>query len=113
MAGRCGWKAWVSSRCCSAAGWSCAILRSLPWRAGPRSGRPPRPAPVSPFQNCGAAPASSGLEQASLLAARGLEADGRIALLGQDPPLRGALQVAFLDEERLVDLLQGLGLLAD
>ena len=48
-----------------------------------------------------------------MLAAEGLQADGGVALGGEEAALGGALEVAFLDEEGLVDFLERLGLLAD
>ena len=51
-------------------------------------------------------------EQGALIAARALEADGVVTLRRQHAPLRRALKVAFLNEERLVHFLERLRLLA-
>ena len=76
----------------------------------PLWGREPVPANAVPVE--GIALGGTELEQGALVAARGLESNRMVSLRRKHAALWRALKVAFLDEERFVNFLERLRLLA-
>src|SRR5687767_10234539 len=78
--------------------------------AQPVWGRDPVSANAVPVEGVSFARGRS--EQGALLAARGLQSNGLVAFRGMHAALWRALKVAFLDEERFMNFLERLRLLA-